>query len=123
LTDVSNYTARFLSSFLSIHNTGVGMPEPLRNTLANYLKTNSVQPTLAPNGVALDPALLYDSNCALCHGAFRQGGLGGPNITGNQITNFTTEARLSTFIEGHFTGIDLDQSRRDILAEWLKSSP
>ncbi|MEL7561560.1 c-type cytochrome [Dehalogenimonas sp. 4OHTPN] len=121
LTDVSNFSASFLSSFFSVHFTGVGMAEPLRNSLANYLKTNSVTPP--PQTGPIDPAAVYAANCSLCHGAFRQGGLAGPNITPNQITNFTTEARLSTFISAHQSGQNLDKERRDLVAKWLKETP
>jgi mono/diheme cytochrome c family protein len=99
------------------------MAEPLRNSLANYLKTNSKPPTSNSPIFSSDPAVVYASNCALCHGSARQGGLAGPNITPPQIVNFGSEAVLSIFISSHMTGKDLTKDRRDLLAKYLKTTP
>ncbi len=123
LTDVSSYSTSFIATFVSVHFTGVGMAEPLRNSLANYLKTNSKPPATNAPVFSTDPAVVYASNCSLCHGSVRQGGLAGPNITPAQIVNFGTQAQLSAFISSHMTGKDLTPDRRDLLAGYLKTTP
>ncbi|XUX00198.1 MAG: hypothetical protein TUN42_09945 [Dehalogenimonas sp.] len=122
ITDTSNFSAAFLSTFLGVH-PAPGMTQPLRDILANYLKIKSKPVTSTSPAFSTDPVVLYSSNCALCHGSSRTGGLGGPNITAVQLTNFNTEAQLSTFISAHFTGANLSKDRQDILAHYLKTAP
>jgi mono/diheme cytochrome c family protein len=122
ITDTSNFSAAFLSTFLSVH-PAPGMSPALRDILADYLKINSKPASTTGAAFSTDPAVIFASNCALCHGASRTGGLGGPDITAVKLTNFGTEAQLSTFISAHFTGVDLSQDRRALLAHYLKTAP
>lgn len=122
ITDTSNFSAAFLSTFLSVHPVP-GMSQAQRDILADYLKLNSKPATSTSPVFSTDPAVLFNSNCALCHGADRTGGLGGPNITAVNLTNFATEGQLSTFISAHFTGANLSKDRQDILAHFLKTAP
>jgi mono/diheme cytochrome c family protein len=123
LNDSNNLSAATLSSFISVHFTGLGMTEPLRNSLANYIKTSSIAANPNPTALSIDPAVLFASNCSLCHGAFRQGGLAGPNITLAQLGNYPNAARLSVFISAHQAGVDLGKERQDALAAWLLANP
>ena len=121
ITDTSNFSAAFLSTFLSVHHAP-GLTQSLRDVLADYLKINSKPASTTSGAFSSDPAVLYANNCALCHGFNRAGGLGGPDITQLQITNLSNEAQVSTFLSAHFTGIDLSQNARDLLAHFLKTS-
>ena len=121
ITDVSNFSAAFLSTFLSVHHAP-GLTQSLRDVLADYVKINSKPPSTTGGAFSSDPAVLYANNCALCHGFNRAGGLGGPDITQPQITNLSSEAQVSTFLSAHFTGIDLSKNTRDLLAHFLKTS-
>jgi len=87
------------------------------------LKINSKPATSASPAFSTDPAVLFASNCALCHGSTRAGGLGGPNVTAIHLTNYASDAQLSTFISAHFTGANLSKDRQDILAHFLKTAP
>ena len=122
ITDTSNFSAAFLSTFLSVHPVP-GMSQALRDVLADYLKLNSKPATSTSPAFSTDPAVLFATNCALCHGSNRAGGLGGPDITAVHLTNFSNEALLSTFISAHFTGANLSKDRQDILAHYLKTAP
>jgi mono/diheme cytochrome c family protein len=121
ITDTSNFSAAFLSTFLSVH-PAPGMSQALRDVLADYLKINSKPASTTGGVVSSDPAVLFANNCALCHGSNRAGGLGGPDITQPQIAHFTSEAQVSTFLSAHFTGQGLSQNTRDLLAHFLKTS-
>jgi mono/diheme cytochrome c family protein len=122
LTDTSNFSASFLSTFLGVHPTP-GMSQPLRDVLAVYLKLNSKPPTSTSPVFSTDPVVLFASNCTLCHGSSRTGGFGGPDITPIHLTNFGSEGQLSTFISAHFSGANLSKDRQDILAHYLKTAP
>jgi mono/diheme cytochrome c family protein len=122
LTDTSNFSAAFLSTFLGVH-PAPGMSQALRDILADYLKLNSKPPTSTSPVFSTDPVVLFGSNCALCHGSSRTGGFGGPDITPVHLTNFANESLLSTFISAHFTGAGLSKDRQDILAHYLKTTP
>jgi len=122
ITDTSNFSAAFLSTFLGVH-PAPGLSQPLRDVLADYLKLNSKPATSTSPAFSVDPVVLYASNCALCHGSSRTGGLGGPDITAVHLTNFNNETQLSTFISSHFSGANLSKDRQDILAHYLKTTP
>lgn len=122
ISDTSNFSAAFLSTFLSVHPI-TGMSQAQRDVLADYLKINSKPATSTSPAFSTDPAVLYASNCALCHGASRTGGLGGPDITAIQLTNFATEGQLSTFISSHQSGANLSADRLAILAHYLLTAP
>ena len=122
ITDTSNFSAAFLSTLLSVHRAP-GMSQAQRDVLADYLKLNSKPASSTSSVFSTDPAVLFASNCALCHGSSRTGGLGGPDITAVHLTNFSNEALLSTFISAHFTGANLSKDRQDILAHFLKTAP
>ena len=122
ITDTSNFSAAFLSTFLSVHPVP-GMSQAQRDVLADYLKLNSKPATSTSPVFSTDPAILYASNCSLCHGSNRAGGLGGPDITAIHLTNFSNEALLSTFISSHMSGANLSKDRQDILAHYLLTAP
>lgn len=112
-------TIAFLSQWVPVHRTGVGLDSRLRDVLINWLKTNS---TVSTEPKPTDPVFIYALNCTICHGDSRQGGIGGPSIELTDLTRFDA-GFLSIFLQGHFHGVDLIQSQRDALAEWLKAAP
>jgi mono/diheme cytochrome c family protein len=108
----------FLSSWIPVHRTGVNLDPRLTDVLIEYLYINSSPSTIpAPT----DPSVVYAYNCSVCHGAFRQGGNGGPTIHPAYLTNYDAEF-LSVFLSDHFSGVDLTSDRLESLAEWLKNT-
>ena len=109
----------FLSQWIPVHRTGVDLDPRLSNVLINWLKVNS---TVSTTPKPTDPVFVYALNCAVCHGATLSGGNGGPAIREINLTRLT-EGNISVFLQGHYSGVDLVQEQRDLLAEWLKASP
>ena len=105
----------FLSELLPVHRTGVDLDPRLNNALINWLYTNSTPSTRQPLSDARHIFLRY---CSSCHGDSRQGGDGGPSIMLEELANVDAEF-LSTFLIGHFSGMNLSESQRSFLGSWL----
>ncbi len=109
----------FLTSWVPVHRTGVDMDERLMNSLINWLYTNST-PSGEPS--LTDPSRIFAYNCAVCHGADRFGGNGGPSIKPGDLNNFDNNF-MTIFLSKHFSGVDLTSDRRGLLADWLLNTP
>ena len=108
----------FLIQWLPVHRTGVDMDPRLEGVLINWLYDNST-----PSGTALnDSYQIFIQSCAMCHGATRDGGDGGPSITLENLSKFDDEF-LRVFLKGHFSGVTLSDAQRDHLAYWLTVPP
>jgi mono/diheme cytochrome c family protein len=68
----------------------------------------------------VDAAALYSTNCALCHGATRQGGAG-PALNISTLAT-RTESWIANFLTTHNTGQSLTTTERPALAQWLKAT-
>jgi len=73
----------------------------------------------ATPAASVDAAALYSSNCASCHGANRQGGVG-PALTPASLAGRTV-SWLVSFITGHRSG--LTSAQVSALADYIKNTP
>jgi len=68
---------------------------------------------------AIDAAQIYANNCAVCHGASRQGNVG-PALTPTSLASRTI-TWITSFISGHRSGFTT--AEYTALADWLKNTP
>ncbi|MBI2831742.1 MAG: c-type cytochrome, partial [Chloroflexi bacterium] len=93
------------------------------NAAGNSTASNTANVTTpAP---PIDPAALYTTSCASCHGASRQGSASGPAVTagalaGRTLTQITTSLTTGS-MSGYTSG--MTSAERAALAEWLKGYP
>jgi uncharacterized protein YccT (UPF0319 family) len=67
---------------------------------------------------AIDAAQIYANNCAVCHGASRQGNVG-PALTPTSLASRTV-TWIASFISGHRSGFTT--AEYTALADWLKNT-
>jgi len=90
-----------------------------RVTAYNSAGDSAASSTSVATPTAIDAAQLYASNCAVCHGANRQGGVG-PALTPTSLASRTV-SWIAAYIAGHRSGYTTEEY--NALADWLKNTP
>ncbi|MBI4282907.1 MAG: c-type cytochrome [Chloroflexi bacterium] len=94
------------------------------NSAGNSAASNTASVTTP--AVTIDPAALYATSCAVCHGINRQGGSASA-LTTSALSTVTLTQVISTITNGVGTmpaySVSLTSAQITALAQWLKGAP